>query len=232
MVAQAEFCGSWDDLTWADAAACADTSDLALSAIEQQAFLDWAAEKLWERTGRQFSTCEATLTTAFNRCRRVRCDTDPWCSRDRLWVGWLGPVRAVDTVTLEGDTLDADVDYTVVGSTLISLDGAWPFTGDVEVTFTYGRIPPPSLLRAAGVLAVNEARRCGGLSCEFPERTKRISAEGMSVEVNDPAEWMPKGLTGIGRVDEAILAVWPHGWASNPSGMSDPAAPDPVWDRI
>lgn len=214
---QPEFCGGWS-LTWEQAAGCCPPSGLgSLDEATQQEFIDRACEFLWRRTGRRYGRCTASVTLTPTHCgtHGVGCHCPG--SGKRLDVPYV-PVVSVE-VTVDGTALVEGTDFELVNrSTLRHLRNYWPRWSTIDLTVTYGQDPPPELLVAAGVLAVNLAKLDAGTSCEFPPRTKTVSAENMTIEVANPDATIPEGLSGIPRVDQVIVALWPHGTRPAPGG--------------
>jgi hypothetical protein len=131
------------------------------------------------------------------------------------------------SVTLAGVPLGEHTAWELVGSDLVRIDGTWPRTGALVIRFTYGEDPPQDLLDATGILAVNRAAQCAGGHCEIPAKTKTISAEGMSIEVDADVP----GETGIKRVDDLLALGWPLP-SLVPSGGCDPAVAASGFDRV
>lgn len=230
--AQPEFCGGWD-LTWDQAVGCCSPDGLgSLSVDEQEGFIERACEFLWRRTGRRFGSCQATITLTPDRCGTHRGPCRCAGSGDRLPVP-LVPVQAIDHLVVGTAQLLEGVHFEVLNrSTLRRIDGRnWPRWERITLTVTYGIVPPPELIVAAGVLAVNLAKSESGVACEFPPRTKTVHAESMSIEMHDPLSHAEEGLSGIPRVDSVILALWPHRGRPAPGGV-DPMCVGPEWDEV
>lgn len=246
---QPNLCTPWD-LTWDDAVGCCEPKGLdSLSDTKQTLYLTTAMEFLWRRTGRQFSVCDTTITTNYATCPTHGGDctcasmTSWWSGfmsgdvigyrhrGNRLEMPNLGPIRTIISVTVNGVTLIEGTDFSILNrSTLVKASGQWPRWANIEIHYRYGQDPPQELLDACGILAVNLAQACSGCPCEFPADTKTVSAEGVSISINDPSRYLVGDLSGIARVDKVILALWRHGATSAPGGF-DPAAESP-WDRI
>lgn len=222
-------CDGWP-VDWDTAAGgCGDTSSLAsLSTDEKQAFIDAAVAWLWRRTGSRYSVCSASVTTVWQcSCRRRST-----CQCGRLSLAPLTPVVDVTAVTVDSVALVEGTDFVVSGSDLVRLPACtgWSSGAVMTVAWLYGETPPADLVAAAGVLAVNDALRCAGAACEFPARTRSISAEGMTLDVDNPDVWTVEGRTGIPRVDR-VLAGWP--WPPRTvAGGCDPAMSGGWADRL
>lgn len=158
------------------------------------------------------------------------------CGSDDCSISLPAPVSRVDEVKVDGSVLDPS-DYEVVGNKLFWMgEGACPFprsqnvtTPDTEegtMSVTYLNAYPVDSLGAyaAGVLAMEYARACGGASgqCRLPKGVTTIVKQGVTMTINSGA--FPDGLTGIREVD-TYIAMW------NPRG-SEPSrvwSPDIMW---
>lgn len=122
------------------------------------------------------------------------------------WGFALGrvPIISVEEVLLNGETLTADVDYTLVDNLLVRLDpdnptahAYWPNCqniaapadepGTMQVTFTWGVDPPPLGALAARDLACMLVRaECGDQSCQPTARMVQRQAGGTTVQLISP----------------------------------------------
>lgn len=150
------------------------------------------------------------------------CRCAPACRVD------LGqPVAEVTEVKVDGLVLDPSA-YQLVGRWLARTDGGecWPScqdpaTPDTEdhtfaVTFRPGRALPVAGQIAAGKLAGEFARACGGGACALPAQLSSLTRQGSQIELLDPVEVLAAGRTGIREVDLFIESV-------NPSGLRQPS---------
>ena len=114
------------------------------------------------------------------------------------------PVVSVTEVVLDGVTLTAEVDYTLVDNLLIRLDpdnpeheAFWPNCQNValpdtephtmSVTFTWGASPPALGVLAATDLACMLVRAaCGDDACKPLQNMTRRTAGGVTVELTSP----------------------------------------------
>lgn len=77
---------------------------------------------------------------------------------------------------------------------------------------------PPGTSRQVLKLAWEFWKSSQGKSCALPERVTNVTREGVAWTILDPLDFLDKGLTGIGSVDQWISRVNMKGWA----GMIDP----------
>ena len=138
------------------------------------------------------------------------------------------PVGRVDEVMLDGSVVDP-ANYFVSDNKLIwAGDGCpWPACQDLSkpdtevgtFSVTYLNAYPVDSLGAyaAGTLAMEYAKACGGGRCRLPAGVTTVVRQGVTMEIASGA--FPDGLTGIREVD-AYLALW------NPMGLQRQGA---VW---
>lgn len=112
------------------------------------------------------------------------------------------PIVAVSEVKLDGEILEPEVDYTVVGDLLARLDpdgsgnDTWPACqnialpdteeGTFSVTFTWGAMPPSLGLAAARDLACLLVADACGEDCKPSERMVSRQAGGTTVQLISP----------------------------------------------
>lgn len=77
---------------------------------------------------------------------------------------------------------------------------------------------PPGSNRQVLKLAWEFWKSGQGKSCALPERVTNVAREGVTWTILDPLDFLDKGLTGIGSVDQWISRVNLKGWA----GLIDP----------
>lgn len=77
---------------------------------------------------------------------------------------------------------------------------------------------PPGCARQVYKLAWEFYKSAQGKACALPERVTSVSREGVSWTILDPLDFLDKGLTGVGSVDQWISRVNMKGWA----GLIDP----------
>lgn len=124
-----------------------------------------------------------------------------------------GPVASIDSVTVDGETLDPGAYRVDNWSLLVRVDGGdWPTCQDLtEPTFVIeyrrGRPVPEHGQIAAGVLACELAKdACGDRSCRLPRRVSSIDRQGVSVVFDDFND-LDKGGTGIWLIDSWVSSV-------------------------
>lgn len=131
-------------------------------------------------------------------------------------------IQSVETVTIDDVELDPTAYRLDSHHYLIRTDGSgWPCCQDLSVDsgegtwsveLTYGWPVPESLRHAAAVLAMEYVKSCiSDDSCRLPSRTQSIVKQGISIELQDPAQYLDSGRTGIPEVDLAVHAANPNG---------------------
>lgn len=152
--------------------------------------------------------------TWFNACG---CQPD-MCGHTQTNTVWLPqPMGGVDTVWLDGNALDEDIDFRVVGNALIAIDPiVWPLTQDLTLPTTetntfavdfYNAIRPDgNAAYACAKLALQYARACtGNGKCDLPASVTSVVRQGVSFTL--PSGSFPNGETGIREVD-AFIALY------------------------
>lgn len=147
------------------------------------------------------------------------------------------PVGAIESVILDGATLDPTAYRVDNGNRLVRTDGeAWPVCQDMNlgpddegvfIVNYYPYLAPNDLLRfAAGVLATEYFKACAGKNCRLPQGVTNVARNGLSMEI--PTGLFPGGGTGIREVD-AVIRVY------NPNALTSPArvmSPDSARGRV
>lgn len=183
-----------------------------------------ATDILFEMSGRKYAgSCRDTVRLLRQTCG---CSDRCSCHSDGLHRVTLGgyPVTSIIEVKVGGEVWDPsryrvdDFRYLV---RLPDQDGSklsWPFSDEVDVTFTYGVGPASDGVRAAKTLACEFVKAwTNDSSCKLPSRVSSVSRQGVSMVVLDPFEFFERNRTGLWQVD-AFLA------ASNPNGTRRRAA--------
>lgn len=133
------------------------------------------------------------------------------------------PVGAIQSITIDGATLDPTAYRVDNGNRLVRTDGeAWPLCQDMNsetnafVVNYYPFIGPNDLLRyAAGVLAYEYYKACGNSNgCRLPQGVTNVARNGVTMEI--PTGLFPGGGTGIREVD-AVIRIY------NPNALTSPA---------
>ena len=120
------------------------------------------------------------------------------------------PVQVIHTVRVGEDleVLNPD-DYWVTDHTTLRFKR--PVSGDVEVTYEYGALPPAAGRMAARQLAQQFAMLWGGREedCALPDRVTSISRQGMSMTILDQQDFIDELRTGVYSVDLFLKATNP-----------------------
>jgi hypothetical protein len=141
---------------------------------------------------------------------------------ERALAALDGPIVEIISVSVDGTVLNPS-QYTVFdGCVLVRTDGnVWPWqqeltsppdqVGAFVVNYTRGRALPPSGQVAYGILACELAKAINlDPTCRLPERTQKVSREGIDIEILDPQDFVASGRTGITEVDQWLHAVNPN----------------------
>jgi len=103
---------------------------------------------------------------------------------------------------------------------------AQDFGGDgvfFDVTFRYGRSPPPEGVRAAAVLGCELAIACqpetAGLRCRLPRNTVQVVRQGVTIQLLDPSKLFAPPARGQ-PVKTGLMEVDAFLSAYNPGGIS------------
>lgn len=207
-------CQPW--VTWAEVTSCTGVNLDSVAPEARDGIMAQASDILYGLTERRYpGECETTRSICQPcGCARSGCrGCGPFA---RVDLGGLWPVSDVVEVVLDGTPLDRAGHWRVDDwRWLVRTDGlTWPTTSDLtdpegfQVTWVYGRVPPPSLRRAAALLAAEIATACvPGATCKLPSRVTTITREGVSYTVLDSQKFIDEGRTGIYLVDMAIAAA-------------------------
>lgn len=151
----------------------------------------------------------------FNCGCPAACSCDPRCQ-----ILLPEPATGVSSVTIGGVTIDPSAYRVDNNRWLVRTDGeCWPQCPDMntddsdtvfEVAMLRGTPVPAPLLNAAGTLACEYLKACGGdRSCRLPSRVQELARNGVTVSFVDVDLLLDKGLTGINEVDMIIRALNP-----------------------
>lgn len=179
-------------------------------AIPDEAVATWApiAEAwLWKLTGRRYGLC---YVTAEIELRPVYTSVRPHPATEIR----LPPiVNTVEEVRVESVALAAE-DWRFVDGCVERTDGTrWiaQDLGDIEVDYIRGLAPPDDAAPALGELIDQLWRaQTNTKGCRLPERVQSITRQGVQMALLDPFDFLERGLTGLGRVDQFIAADNPH----------------------
>lgn len=129
------------------------------------------------------------------------------------------PVREIELVMVNGRRLDPSKYQLRNNMYLVRTDGQnWSPSGELEVSYTYGTMPPAMGIAAAIRLA-NEFiwNDEDSENCTLPERiSSSVTRQGVSYTVLDPQDFLDKGRTGITIVDMFINTANPSGAKKRP----------------
>lgn len=149
------------------------------------------------------------------------------CCQTGCEIALQGPTRtsAIVSVTVEGVVVPPTA-YVVFDAHLLArIDGeCWPTCvnysnqspPDFEVTYLRGLPVPAAVLDAASALACEFGKACVGKPCRLPQRLRRLSRQGVEVEVADIDRASSRFLTGIEDIDMVIQAENPFAIQSRP----------------
>ncbi|MEO1063622.1 MAG: hypothetical protein AAFZ07_19575 [Actinomycetota bacterium] len=189
-------------------------------AIPDEDLATWApvAERwLWKLTGRRYGLC---YMTAEIELRPVFTLVHP---HPALEIRLPPVVNTVEEVRVESVALAAE-DWRFVNGCLERTDGArWVATdlGDIEVDYIRGIAPPDDAAPALGELIDQLWRgQTGTKGCRLPERVQSITRQGVQMALLDPFDFLERGLTGLGKVDQFIAADNPHQQTTPPRVFS------------
>lgn len=105
---------------------------------------------------------------------------------------------------------------------------SWSICQGVEVSYSYGVMPPEAGRRAARLLADELMKaKLDPNNCRLPDRVTSISRQGVSFTVLDPQAFLDEGRLGIYEVDAFLRAVNPDR-ARKPARVFSPDLPRAV----
>lgn len=239
MVAPAANANNYMGCEWpVDPGCLGDTWDAVEPTVQEYAKA-LAGQTLRRLTGYRVGGCSTTVRPCRKSCITPYYNAyGPWqphLNELSQWVNGCGcgdecscsvtdfinlplPVGAVYSITLDGV---AFTNYVLLGSSLARTDGLpWPvcqnmnqpLTASGTLGITYLNAWPVDHLgqRAAGILAAEYAKACGGGKCRLPANVTSIVRQGVSFDIEGGA--FPSGFVGIREVD-AYIALW------NPNGL-------------
>lgn len=85
---------------------------------------------------------------------------------------------------------------------------------DFQVTYRRGEPIPEDVLEATAILACEFAQACAGGDCRLPGLLRRMSRQGVDIEVESINRLGPRLMTGIDEVDQVIQTHNPDGLTS------------------
>jgi hypothetical protein len=119
------------------------------------------------------------------------------------------PVDSVSSVKFGPERRElSDDEYFVANSmTLVLLR---PISGEIEVTYQYGHMPPMAGRMAARTLAQQFALLWeGSEDCELPSRVSSVTRQGVSYTILDQQDFIAELRTGVYAVDLFLKTVNP-----------------------
>lgn len=154
------------------------------------------------------------------------------CSCTKVEEVWLpGTVGRIDSVVLDGVTLEEDTYRVDNNNRLVRTDGgSWPVCQDMNldsgvgtflVTYLDGNEVDGVGAYVGGLLAAEFAQACLGGNCALPSNVQTVTRQGITMEL-DP-EMFQGGVTGNRTVD-AYIRIW-NPTDALPSGIYSPDAP-------
>ncbi len=242
--------GGWD----LDFGCCSDWSGY--SADLKAAATNYATLVLWAATGRRFGLCNYTVRPCGRECQQGNWNGG-WYWTEGTWLPYIfngiwrncwsgcsgilgctcqpqcqvylpGPVNSINSVTLDGATVDPSTYRVDNGIWLVRTRDSesetdppcWPTHQDYDlnsgtdtfiVSYAKGIVVPPALLRAGGELACEYAKACLGQPCRLPARATSIARQGVTVSVVNIDTMLQQGFTGLPTVDQIIATLNPYG---------------------
>lgn len=141
-----------------------------------------------------------------------------------------GPVIAIESVTIHGETLDPSAYRIVDDRFLVRTDGsAWPCCqrpldpsepNTFQIVYQWGAALSPAVLLAVEVLACELATSWAGGSCRLPRRLTSLVRENVQMTILDPFDFLDDGRFGLYEVDAVIGQFNPHGLDRPPAILS------------
>jgi hypothetical protein len=158
------------------------------------------------------------------------------CCGSHCEIVLQGPTRtsAITSVTVAGVVVPPTSYLVMNGSILVRTDGeCWPTCvnfgnqdpPDFEIVYLRGLPVPPTVLDAASILACEFGRACAGGPCRLPQRLRRMTRQGVEIEVDDVDRNSSRFLTGIEEIDMVIQTENPFAIQARPRVWSPDRRP-------
>lgn len=149
------------------------------------------------------------------------------CCNGGCGLALQGPTRtsAIVSVAEAGVIVPASAYLVQNGHLLLRTDGGcWPACvnygnqnpPDFEVRYLRGLPVPLAVLDAASMLACEFGRACVGGPCRLPQRLRRMTRQGVEIEVDDVDRASARFLTGIEEIDMVIQTENPFALQARP----------------
>lgn len=192
-------------------------SEYAYEACKTASFL------LWGMSGRKFSGVtvvteiyQQTLGGALDRSMLLQNQSSSFTLFESMIIGARTgtsirlkgrPVTEIIAVRANGEDINPDDYYLTDHANLKFRRG---MSGDIEVTYTYGQLPPTAGRMAARMLAQQFALMWEGSDeCTLPDRVTSVSREGISYTILDQQDFVADLRTGVYAVDLFLKTVNP-----------------------
>lgn len=164
------------------------------------------------------------INVAGNWTNSCACASRDACSCGALSEVILpGPVGEIVSVYQDGNLIPAESYRVDNFNRLVRLDGeTWPSCQDMalsaedgfSVTYYRGAAPNEMTRFAAGVLATEFYKACGGGKCRLPVGVTQVARDGVTYEIQ--TGMFAEGFTGIREVDAVIGIYNPYALKSAP----------------
>lgn len=229
----------WDASTctpWAEVGdVCAPCNDYEFDVDDLDDWLQMATDFLYDVTRRRWpGLCSAVVRPCARELTDCACNA--WhagqCGCRRVSQVDLQPhgrVQAIDSVTIDGATLDPARYRLDERRWLVYLPESpsshprgWPLhqrldlplTADQtwSIAYTYGTAPPIGGVKAAAALGCELALSCHSdptvaSRCRLPKAVTNVSRQGVTIAKANPSALFPGGVTGIQVVDLWVAGV-------------------------
>lgn len=201
-----------------------ETSDYAAEAVKAASYLMWAL------SGRKY-TGATTVTERYvrfaplintrliqeaaiinSRVNKALSIVEPWVSAEtRIRLRGQPVTEVVAVRNVNGGIVSPDSYYLVDHSTLQFSEGALIVPADIEVTYSYGAVPP-TLGRMAARRVAQEFVKLweGDEDCALPQRVTSVTRQGVTYTVLDSQDFLEEMRLGIYEVDLFLKTVNPN----------------------
>lgn len=178
---------------------------------EAELAIEEASWMLWSLTGYRFSSRDRWFTDEYRN--------HPYLNKLKLHYTPVVEVFSIKEVALpSGVETDISGAYYLRGNLLRLSSGhytsrTWGSTGChnddtlIKVEYKTAANLPPGAARVTEKLALEFAKSNQGKPCALPDRITSVNRQGVSWTILDPLDFLDKGLTGIGSVDQWITAA-------------------------
>lgn len=189
--------------------------------------LEMASHILYKLTGEKFQGIH-TVTEMYNVNQNSQLmPTQPAVIRGQMYnlprssAGELKlylrhrPIRDIVSITEMGTVLNPN-SYEIRNRSFVIKKNKLPWLSDtlneIEITYTYGALPPIAGKMAALKLAQELTLSWSDSpDCALPVRLSSVARQGVQITVLDPQEFLDKGRTGLYEVDLFLRVYNPDG---------------------